>query len=209
MGVAEVASRRVSARSDQLYADAKTDAKPKLLAQHKDLNQRLLAGASWREKDDSRSVDARCMAMTFGADPPKGGTTEGMKLIKDESGKGVPGMPCDDADPSIFKKVPKETVQKMLLGNLASLQLDAKLGNAFIDTSAAHSIGLFTQGFEKFYAEMGWHKVMDAVPPGSGERGMVAFMELEVGTPWANPNNVIDPDNLTDRPASATCRSTP
>jgi predicted N-acetyltransferase YhbS len=41
-------------------------------------------------------------------------------------------------------------------------------------------IGLFTHGFEQFYAEMGWRKVMDALPPNSGERGMVAFMELEV-----------------------------
>jgi predicted N-acetyltransferase YhbS len=40
------------------------------------------------------------------------------------------------------------------------------------------SIGLFTQEHEAFYAEMGWRRVMDAVPPRSGERGVVAFMEL-------------------------------
>jgi len=42
------------------------------------------------------------------------------------------------------------------------------------------SIGLFTQGLEMFYAEMGWRRVMDAVPPKSGEREVVAFMELIV-----------------------------
>lgn len=40
------------------------------------------------------------------------------------------------------------------------------------------SVGLFTRGLEPFYAEMGWRRVMDTVPPKSGERGTVAFMEL-------------------------------
>jgi hypothetical protein len=154
-----------------------------------------------------READARLIAAQHGLEDAGGGTSEGIKLIKDGTGKvayafkplsgessqmnapkgagtvrealasrffeamdgqcqigfgwpktslailqdggksggigalieGLPGKPCDDpsVDPRVLQAVPKKTVQTMLLGNLASMQLDAKLGNAFIDTSGA------------------------------------------------------------------------
>lgn len=201
-GIAEVESRRLSARSEQLQQDAGGKADDQLIQRHQALQKKLIQGqAGADERDEFRQTDARLLAVTYGSGDPEDGSTQGMKLVADVDGKvayafkplagestqmgtpkgsgtvrevlasrlfaeidkqcnlgfrwpktgigaleagkpgalieGLPGVPCDhqDLDKSIFKKLPKASVQKLLLGNLASLQLDAKPGNAFIDTS--------------------------------------------------------------------------
>lgn len=205
MGIAEVASRKLASRRQQIQQSADR-ADPDLLLAHGTLLERMVGGGATREeRDEFLRLDARLLRSVHGDGVPKDGTTEGMKLIHDASGKvayafkpakgestqmgtakgagtvrevlasrffaeidrqcnlnfrwpkvavgsieaggpsggvgalieGLPGLPCDheDLDKSVLAKIPDKTLQKMVLGNLASLQLDAKLGNAFVDTS--------------------------------------------------------------------------